>query len=85
MLSPGCVPGLSICSRAHNPLLISAGGGDGDVGKWWGRELFAQALSEGRDLAVGGWVGAGQGARLGVPRWSEYGGGLNSWHCGVTC
>lgn len=77
-LSPGCVPGLSICSRAQNPLLISTGGGGGDVGKWWRWELFVQALSEGRGLAVGEWMGAGQGVRLGVPRWSEYGSGLNS-------
>lgn len=55
-LSPGCVPGLSICSRAQNPLLISTGGGGGDVGKW-GWELFVQALSEGRVLAVGEWMG----------------------------
>lgn len=64
-LSPGCVLGLSICSRAHNPLLISAGGGGRDVGKWGGWELFAQVLSEGQGLAVGGWMGGQSGCQTG--------------------
>lgn len=64
-LSPGCVPGLSICSRAQNPLLISTGGGGGDVGKWWGWELFGQALSEGQGLAVGEWMGGWSGCQTG--------------------
>lgn len=71
-LSPGCVPGLSICSRAQNPLLISTGVGAGMSAEVW--ELFEE-VDEGRRFGCrwSGW--AGQGVRLGVPRWSEYGSG----------